>query len=120
MNQSLDPQSKIPGYSSLRTADVSPRSSPLRDVSRGGSLSGDERGETSAVRRLSILPCSEITSYCRLKLKTHVSKIEHEWNGHLEIFSLPQAIENSREFWLLRTDIIQKTVVACPLFFRKF
>ena len=65
---------------SLRTADVSPRSSPLRDVSRGGtqlakrpsmamseeamrrwarrnstrktSLNGDEREETSAVRRL--------------------------------------------------------------------
>ena len=35
-------------FTSLRTADVSPRSSPLRDVSRGG----DERGETSAVRRL--------------------------------------------------------------------
>ena len=31
---------------SLRTADVSPRSSPLKDVS------GDERGETSAVRWL--------------------------------------------------------------------
>ena len=44
---------------SLRTADVSLRSSPLRDVSRGEtsssrktSLSGDERGKTSAVRRL--------------------------------------------------------------------
>ena len=24
------------------------------------------------------------------------SKIVREWNGHLEIFSLPQAIENSR------------------------
>ena len=30
-------------FRSLRTADVSPRSSPLRD---------DERGETSAIRRL--------------------------------------------------------------------
>ena len=37
----------VPCQHSLRTADVSPRSSPLRDV-----LSGDERGETSAVRRL--------------------------------------------------------------------
>ena len=57
----------------MRTADVSPRSSPLRDVSRGGtsatqrqkfhtndadvppretSVNGDERGETSAVRGL--------------------------------------------------------------------
>ena len=26
----------------------------------------------------------------------------------------PQAKENSRQFWLLRTDILQKTVVGCP------
>ena len=38
---------------SLRTAEVSPRSSPLREPPREKwSLSGDERGETSAVRRL--------------------------------------------------------------------
>ena len=37
----------------------------------------------------------------------------HEWNDHLVIFSLPQAIENSREFLLLRTDILQETVVGC-------
>ena len=57
---------RVPCFS-LRTADVSPRSSPVSDVSRGGtsatqrqkfhppretSLTGDERGETSAVRRL--------------------------------------------------------------------
>ena len=63
---------RVPCFS-LRTADVSARSSPLRNVSRGGtsatqrqksrtddadvpphetSLSGDERRETSAVRRL--------------------------------------------------------------------
>ena len=41
------------------------------------------------------------------------SKIVREWNGHLEMFSVPQAIENSREFLLLRTDILQKTVVVC-------
>ena len=29
------------------------------------------------------------------------------------MFSVPQAIENSREFLLLRTDILQKTVVVC-------
>ena len=29
------------------------------------------------------------------------------------MFSLPQAIENSREFLILRTDILQKTVVGC-------
>ena len=39
---------------------------------------------------------------------------------HLEIFSLPQAIENSREYLLLRTDIIQKTVVGCPWFTLRF
>ena len=39
---------------SLRTADLSPCSSPLRDVlpPRETSLNSDERGETSAVRRL--------------------------------------------------------------------
>ena len=40
------------------------------------------------------------------------SKIVHEWNGHLEIFS--QVKENSRQNLLLRTDILQKTVVGCP------
>ena len=29
-------------------------------------------------------------------------------------FSLPQAIENSRQFLLLRTDILPKTVVGYP------
>ena len=40
------------------------------------------------------------------------SKIVHEWNCHVKIFSLPQAIENSRQFLHLRTDISEKTVVA--------
>ena len=39
-------------------------------------------------------------------------KIIHEWNGHLENFS--QVKENSRQNLLLRTDILQKTVVGCP------
>ena len=39
------------------------------------------------------------------------SKIVHEWNCHLEIFS--QVKENSRQNLLLRTDILQKTVVGC-------
>ena len=44
---------------SLRTADVSPSSSPLKDVSpRETSLSGDEPGETSAVLRLYVIACS--------------------------------------------------------------
>ena len=37
-----------------------------------------------------------------------------EWNDHSEIFSCPQAIENFRQFLLVRTDISQKTVVDCP------
>ena len=36
---------------------------------------------------------------------------------HLKTFSLPQAIENSRQFLFLRTDILQKTVVGYPLVF---
>ena len=43
------------------------------------------------------------------------SKIVHEWNGHLEIFSLPQAIAKTRHFLLFRTDISQKTVVVAPV-----
>ena len=38
--------------------------------------------------------------------------INHE-NDHLEIFSRPQVIENSRQYLLLRTDILQKTLVGC-------
>ena len=34
-----------------------------------------------------------------------VSQIVHEWNGHLEICSRPQAIENSSQYLLLQTDI---------------
>ena len=30
------------------------------------------------------------------------SKIVHEWNGHLEIFSRPQIIKNSRQYLLLK------------------
>ena len=44
----------------------------------------------------------------------HARKIVHKWNGHLEIFSLPQAIENVRQFVLLRTDILQKTIAGYP------
>ena len=41
-------------------------------------------------------------------------KMYMDGTGHLEILSLPQGIENSRQFLLLRTDISQKTVVECP------
>ena len=33
---------------------------------------------------------------------------------HPDVFSRPQAKENSRQYLRLRTDILQKTVVACP------
>ena len=45
-------------HCSLRMADVSPRSSPLRDVSRGG---------TSAVRRLETLACSLLFVFLSVK-----------------------------------------------------
>ena len=38
-------------------------------------------------------------------------KIVHEWNGHLEILRVK---ENSRQNLLIRTDILQKTVVGWP------
>ena len=41
------------------------------------------------------------------------AKIAHGWNGHLEIFSLVKA-ESSGQNLLLRTVILQKTVVGCP------
>ena len=42
------------------------------------------------------------------------SKIVHEWNRHLKTFSRAQVTESSRQYLLLRTDILQKTVVGCP------
>ena len=38
--------------------------------------------------------------------------MSHEWNCHLEIFSRPQVIENSKQYLLLRTDILQETVLG--------
>ena len=46
-------------------------------------------------------------------------EIVHEWNVHLEISSRPEAEENSRQSLLLRTDVLQKTVVGCPFNFIK-
>ena len=43
------------------------------------------------------------------------SKIVHEWHGHLEFFSRPLVIVNPRQYLLLRTAILQKAVVGCPL-----
>ena len=47
-------------------------------------------------------------------VRNFFSKIVPEWNTCLEIFSRIQVIENSRQYLLLRTDILQKTVVGCP------
>ena len=41
-------------------------------------------------------------------------KLYPDWNAYLEIFSRIQAIENSRQYFLLRTDILKKTFVGCP------
>ena len=38
----------------------------------------------------------------------------HEWNSPQDIFSCPQTKDNSRQYLLLQTDILQKTVVGCP------
>ena len=44
----------------------------------------------------------------------------HEWKGHLEILSRPQDTENSRQYMLPPTDILQKTVVGwVPLYSAK-
>ena len=65
-------------------------------------------------RQTWVLKCEKLTLENRREFIRYVTKIVHEWNGHPEIFSLPQAIENSRQFLGLRTDILQKTVVGCP------
>ena len=54
------------------------------------------------------------TSENRWEFFRQASKIVPEWNAHLEIFCRIQAIENSRQYLFLRTDILQKTVVGCP------
>ena len=46
----------------------------------------------------------------------YASKIVLKWNGHLEIFSLPQAIEIVRQFVVLQSDYLQKTVAGCPFY----
>ena len=53
----------------------------------------------------------------KIKLKKIVGNLFYsfenctrEWKCHLEIFSRPQVKENSRQYLLLRTDILQKTV----------
>ena len=42
------------------------------------------------------------------------SQIVPKWNARLEIFRRIQATENSTQYFLHRTDILQKAVVGCP------
>ena len=67
------------------------------------------------------LYCNLGTDFETLKIRIRrefirykASKIVYEWKVHLEIFSLPQAKENSWQYLLLRTDISQKIVFGCP------
>ena len=60
------------------------------------------------------MKCENQTSENRTEFIKLASKFVREWNGHLEIFSLPQVIEHSRQYLLLQTDILQKTVVGYP------
>ena len=43
-------------------------------------------------------------------------KIVPEWNAYLESISRIQAIENSRQYLLLRTDILLKESLGVPDF----
>ena len=54
------------------------------------------------------------TSENRREFFRKASIIVHEWSSHLEMLSLPQVIENFKQYLLLRTDILEKTVVGCP------
>ena len=45
--------------------------------------------------------CENETSENRREFIKLASKFVREWNGHLENFSLPQVIENSRQYLLL-------------------
>ena len=61
--------------------------------------------------------CENQTSENRREFIKLASKFVREWDGHvesLEMFSLPQVLENSRQYLPLRTDILQTTVVGCP------
>ena len=48
--------------------------------------------------------------------RREVTKIVHEWNSHLEIFSRPRVIENQcRQYLLLRTDLFNDDDRRVPL-----
>ena len=38
----------------------------------------------------------------------------YEWNGHLEVFSRPQTIENSRQYLLLEQIFYRKQSLGAP------
>ena len=54
------------------------------------------------------------TSGNRREFIRYAWKIAHEWKGHVEIFRRYQVIESPRQYLLLQTDILHKTVVGCP------
>ena len=58
---------------------------------------------------------NSVTSENLREFMRWASKIVHEWNGHLEAFSSPQEIENSRHYLLLRTDIYRKQSFGAPV-----
>ena len=43
------------------------------------------------------------------------SKIVHEWNGYLEIFTLPRAKENSRKFCFSEQIFFRKQSFGAPV-----
>ena len=62
-----------------------------------------------------VVKCEKLNlENCREFIR-YLSKIEHEWNVHLDIFSCPHTKENSRQNVPLRTDILQITVVGCSV-----
>ena len=42
------------------------------------------------------------------------SKIVHEWNGHLQILSCPQVIENSRQYLFSKQIFHRKQSLGAP------
>ena len=50
-----------------------------------------------------------LTSENRKEFIRKPSKIVRAWNGHLEMFSLPQPIENSRQFLFLRFNYLRSS-----------
>ena len=54
------------------------------------------------------------TSENAREVDTKTSEVLVECDGYPEMFSLSGAVEISRRCLLIRTDILQKTVVGCP------